>query len=346
MERRGSRLSRRNFVACAGAVGLGLAAGCGRWPGPGQQAAKTYRIGRLTSAPAESTSPPPPGANAIEDAFRLGLAGYGYVEGQNLAIEYRATNEGLVRLRELADELARLPVDVIVASATAAGAAKQATETVPIVFWGGGDPVALGLVQSLARPGGNVTGVPADVQGALTGKRLELLKAAAPGIARVGILLDSNTTLPLFNMQAAFAAARALGLELHLLGVRSPDDLAGAFETAAQARVDSLLFVATGPLSPNYAQIAELALRHRLPTISQDGEVAQAGALMAYGPSFPALSRRGAYYVDRILKGAKPADLPIEQPMTFDFVVNMKTAQALGITFPNEIMLQVTEVIE
>jgi putative ABC transport system substrate-binding protein len=339
-------LSRRRFVVGAGAAGLGLLGGCGRWPWQAEAPAKVYRIGWLISGPAESTSPPAPGASPNHDAFRQGLADYGYVVGQNVAIEYRATDQGLERLRELAAELVGLPTDVIVASATAAVAAKQATDTIPIVFWGGGDPVVLGLVPSLAYPGGNVTGVSADVQGALIGKRLELLKEAAPGIARVGILVDANTTMRVLNMQAAAAAAGALGLELQVLGVRSSDDLVGAFEMAVQAHVDGLLFVATALLAPNHAQIAELALRHRLPTISQAREVAEAGGLMAYGASLPALSRRGAYYVDRILRGAKPADLPVEQPMTFDFVVNLKTARELGITFPNEIMLQVTDVIQ
>jgi putative ABC transport system substrate-binding protein len=329
-----------------GASSFVLLAGCGRLPFA-QPPPTVYRVGYLSTSSSDATDLPAPGANPYLDAFRQGLREHGYVEGQNLAIEYRSTLQGQARIREFAAELVRLPVDVIVAGAGASVPAKEATETVPIVFVTGGDPVALGLVASLARPGGNVTGLPVDIQGGpLQEKRLELLKGAAPGLSRVAVIEDERIVLPAPALASQEAAAQALGLQLRPVRLQSPDELSSAFELAVQAHVDGL-WLREGPLFRlSRAEIAELALKHRLPSIGATREFAQAGGLMSYGPGFAAALRRAAYYVDRILKGAKPADLPVEQPMTFDFVVNLKTARELGITFPNEIMLQVTDVIQ
>jgi putative ABC transport system substrate-binding protein len=239
-------------------------------------------------------------------------------------------------------------VDLIVAMGAAILPARQATDLIPIVLVGGGDPVMQGVAASYAHPGGNVTGIPAVVSGGVApGKRLELLKLVAPGVSRVTILGDANATLPVSDYEGpAAAAAQALGLELQVLGIGRPDDLTAYLQRPADDGAEGLLVVGSLVLSPFLAQITDLALRHRLPSMGSFREFPASGGLMAYGPTLNALERRAGYYVDRILKGAKPADLPIEQPMTFDFVVNLKTARELGITFPNEIMLQVTEVID
>jgi putative ABC transport system substrate-binding protein len=276
------------------------------------------------------------------------MSDLGYIEGQNLHIEVREAEGQPARLPALAAELTNSSVDVIVAGAStpAAQAAHQATRTIPIVMTGVGDPVAAGLVASLARPGGNVTGL-SDLAVGLSGKRLELLKETVPGASRVAALGNPDNAASAADWRATQEAARTLGLDVWSVDVRSADDLPGAFETIARERPDGLLMLADPLLGVSTTtQLAHLVARSRLPTIHRSRLDADAGALMSYGPNYPALARRGAYYVDRILKGAKPADLPVEQPMTFDFVVNMKTAQALGITFPNEIMLQVTEVVQ
>jgi putative ABC transport system substrate-binding protein len=329
-----NRLSRRQFVVGAGAAGAGLLAGCGRLPGQAPPA-RTPRIGVLFGAT---------GASGQIVAFRQKLAELGYTEGQDITIDVRAADGYGERLPELAAELARLPVDIIVAAGDPAiRAAKQANDTVPIVMAASRDPVGEGLVSSLARPGGNLTGLSFfDAQ--LAGKRLELLKEAVPAISLVGVL-GSSTRQP--EYRAAAVVAPALGVQLQLIEVHSPNDLASAFDVAASARVDALILGGGNPTFFAYpAAIAGEAMLRRLPSMSERKEFVQAGGLMAYGPNIPDLWRRAAYYVDRILKGTKPADLPIEQPTTFEFVVNLKTAQALGITFPNEILLQVTEVVQ
>jgi putative ABC transport system substrate-binding protein len=347
MERQGGRWSRRQFVAGAGAAGLGLLAGCGRLPWQAAPAARVHRVGVLSTAAGELNLPPPPGANANYDALVQGLREYGYVEGQNLSIEYRSTSQGEWQVREFAAELARLPVDVIVAGAGASLPAKQATDTVPIVFATGPDPVALGLVPSIARPEGNVTGITVGVQGAsLVGKRLELLKAAVPTLSRVAVLEDANDVPPAPILASREAAAQTLGVDLVPMNVRSAEGLASAFNRVVQAHADGLLNMDATVFRSSRAQVTALMLTHRLPSIAGARESAEAGGLMSYGSNLNAALRRAAYYVNRILTGTRPADLPVEQAMTFDFVVNMKTAQALGITFPNEILLQVTEVIQ
>jgi putative ABC transport system substrate-binding protein len=334
-----SRLSRRQFVVGAG--GLGLLAGCGRLPfqQPPPTAVKVHRLGFLRG------SDPTAQAQNV-DRFRQALSELGYVEGHNLAIEYRWGEGSDARLAAPAAELARLPVDIfVVPSVTVARIVREATTTVPIVLAGtGDDPVEAGLAASYARPGGNVTGV-TNLGTALNGKRLQLLKETVPSISRAAVLWNAPTFGP-FPLEAWARDAQAVGVQLHLMEPRGPEEFDAAFETAAREGADALL-VSGGPLGNTHrAQIIQLAARLRWPAMYQQRQFVDEGGLIAYAASLADLWRRAAVYVDKILKGANPADLPIEQPMTFDFVVNLKTAQALGITFPNEIMLQVTEVIQ
>jgi ABC-type uncharacterized transport system substrate-binding protein len=331
------RVSRRQFVVGAGASSLGLLAGCGQWPGQAEPPHQVHRLGYLSSLDGATDQP-------TVEAFRQGLRDLGYLEGQNLAIEWRYADPQ--QLPDLAAALVRLPVDLIVAVATPAiVAAQQATSTIPIVFPIAGDPVGLGLVTSLARPGGNVTGL-ANLAPELNGKRLELLKLIVPGLARVAYLWVPSVPAEVSSKRHLDAAVQALGLDVLALAVESPDDLDAAFEAVSRARAEGLMMAPNPVVNSERARIVEFAAQSRLPAAYPDTRFPMAGGLLSYGANPEALYRRAAYYVDRILKGAKPADLPVEQPMTFDFVVNLKTAHALGITFPNEIMLQVTEVIE
>jgi putative ABC transport system substrate-binding protein len=333
------RVSRRQFVVGAGAAGLGLVAGCGRlpWQASPPTAVKVHRLGFLRGG-----DPTTQARNV--DHFRQALSELGYVEGQNLAIEYRSAEGQEERYPVLAAELVELPVDVIVAQGLAvARATKAVTSTVPVVFTSVSDPVGTGLVASLARPGGNLTGLSAFAT-ELSGKRLQLLKDTLPTISRVAVLA-ATTTSPT-QVRATEVAARALGLQLQLLEVGGPDDLEPAFEAAAVARAEALVVLLGAALVAASEDIAELAISRHLPSVAPDRRFIEAGGFMSYGPNVAGMWRRAASYVDKVLKGVKPADLPVEQPMTFDFVVNMKTAAALGITFPQEILLQVTEVIQ
>jgi putative ABC transport system substrate-binding protein len=339
-----SPITRRQALRGAGVASLGLLARCGRLPGQGPEAApKVSIIGYL--APGFGESGDSPQATTVEEreAFRQGLTALGYVEGQNLVIEYRYVGDSEAELREAAAELVRLPVDVIVTTGNAATlAARAATSTLPIVFRNAGDPVGAGLVASLARPGGNATGL-ANINTALGGKRVELLAQVVPGLQRVALFWDPRASAS--GVQELQAAAQTLGLQLLLFEIREVTELEGAFAATSAQHAEGLLMSGAN-LTRSRPQIVSLAASHRLPTLYPDGQAVREGGLMSYGAHLLELHRRAATYVDRILKGAKPADLPVEQPMTFDFVVNMKTAQALGITFPNEIMLQVTEVIQ
>jgi putative tryptophan/tyrosine transport system substrate-binding protein len=335
------RLSRRQFVL--GAAGLGLVTGCGLLPErqPPPTAVKVYRLGFLRG------SDPTAQAGNV-DRFRQALGELGYVEGQNLAIEYRWGDGSDARLAEPAAELARLPVDVfVVPSVTVARIVREATTTIPIVLAGtGDDPVEAGLAASYARPGGNVTGV-TNLGTALNGKRLQLLKEAVPSISRVAILWDTPTYGP-FPTEDWSRHAQTVGLQFHPMALHSPAEFDAAFEAALAAGADSL-FVSGGPIgNAHRAQIIQFAARLRWPAMYSQRQFVDEGGLLVYAASLADLWRRAAVYVDKILRGTNPADLPIEQPMTFDLVVNMKTAQTLGITFPfsNEIMLQVTEVIQ
>jgi putative ABC transport system substrate-binding protein len=332
------RLSRRQFVGSLGAGGLGLVAGCGRWPG--QAPPPVRRVGILTASPFNPVS------ESLLSAFRDGLRDLGYVEGQNLVVEIRrpAADD---QLAEPAADLVQLQPEVILAqSSTVARAVQNATTAIPIVAAGSGtDLVAAGVVKSHARPGGNVTGMSVP---ALAAKQLQLLQEAIPTLSRVLVLYDAtNATFGRYlDRELLEGAARVLGLHLQLVGVHGPEGLEPAFEAAAREQADGL-FTSLGPrISANQVRIAELAIRHGLPSMWQVSDAVRGGGLLGYGPNRANMYRYAATYVDKILKGAKPADLPVEEPREFDFVVNLKTARALGITFPPEILLQVTEVIE
>jgi putative ABC transport system substrate-binding protein len=323
-------IDRRTFLAGTGAVLLAapLAA-------EGQQAGKVYRIGFLRSG-----QPP----ESYLGNFQQGLRELGYVYGQNVVVEVRATDGTVDQLPRLTEELLRLKVDVILASAApAALAAKRATTSVPIVFVGVVDPVELGFVSSLGRPGGNITGLSTN-SADFAGKRLELLRAIVPSLRRVAVLWHpANPTNPI-QLKGAQVAARALGMQLEPVSIKGPND----FDSAGKAvrGTDGLLFLES-PLFTTYrARLAEVAARNRLPAIYGQREYVEVGGLMSYGTHFKDLYRRAAWYVDKILKGAKPGDLPVEQPTTFELVINLKTAKALGLTIPPSLLQRADQVIE
>jgi putative tryptophan/tyrosine transport system substrate-binding protein len=332
-------LTRRKFLRGSLALaGLGLLAGCGLLPPQTQQPTRIPRIGLL--------SPGSAGPSPDLDAFRDGLRELGYLEGQNLAVEYRYAEGQRQRYEDLAAELVGLPVDVIVTGGAGGAAARAASDTIPIVsITPNTNPVASGLVASLARPGGNVTGL-GGMSSELAGKRLELLKEAFPRAARVGVIWNSGLAGMAPEYGETLAAAQALGVQLQSLSAGEPADLERAYEAASGGGIDALVVLFDVFTGANRDRIAELAAKTRLPAISGDAEYAAAGGLLAYGPKIPAMWRRAAAYVDKILKGAKPADLPIEQPTRFEFVVNLRTAQALGLTIPQEVLMQATEVIQ
>jgi putative tryptophan/tyrosine transport system substrate-binding protein len=338
------RLSRRQVVQGAGAVGLGLLAGCGRLPFQGQRPApKISTIGYLAQGFSEAAASLPPATVENQEAFRQGLAALGYVEGQNLVVAYRYAGESEAGLSEAAADLVRLPVDVLVVTGTPAiRAAKAATSTIPIVFAQTGDPVGSGVVASLARPGANVTGL-ANLNPQLGGKRLELLTQAVSGVRRVAFLWDPLS--PASNVQEMQAASQALGLRLQVLAIRGVSDLDAAFEAASAEHADAL--VMSGDVESRHrATVVSLAASSRLPAMYPNRQAVREGGLMAYGANQPDDFRRAAAYVDKILKGAQPADLPVEQPILFDFAINLKTVQTLGLTIPPHVLLQATEVIQ
>ena len=304
-----------------------------------QQASKVARIGLLCATRCEG-----PGL----DVLRAGLRDLGWVEGRNLVIEARAAGGQLDRLPALARELIALNPDLIVASSPQPSrAAKDVTAVLPIVFVGVADPVRVGLVQSLARPGGNVTGVATLVPGGFMGKQLELLKEAVPGASRVATL--GNLTNEIYRVTFPVEippTARALGLRLQVLEVSEPGQIEGAIEAAVRERADALHVLGDPIFHSPPNRLPELAARARLPAIYISADLVRAGGLMSYGPNFSELSRRAASYVDRILKGAKPAQLPVEQPTKFDLVINLRTAKALGLTIPPSLLLRADHVIE
>ena len=307
-----------------------------------QPAGKVYRIGYLSTGSASATYLRP------LEAFRQGLRELGWVEGKNIVIEYRYAEGRIDRLPGLAEELVRLKVDIIVASPTpSALAARDASRTIPIVGLSLTEPVALGLVASLALPGGNVTGVTYAVDTDIFGKQLELLKEVVPKVRRVAVLSNptGSPAYPL-TMSNVKAAARSLGLQLQLHEAREPGEIAGAFVAMAKERAVALLVFGDPMFFVHRGRIADLALKNRLPSMSTQWQWVEAGGLMAYGPSFPDLWRRAATYVDKILKGAKPADLPVEQPAKFELVINLKTAKALGLTIPPSLLQRADEVIQ
>jgi len=283
----------------------------------------------------------------LVDAFRQGLGEFGYTEGQNITIEYRWAEGKYDRFPDLVADLVRLKVDVIVTAGTpGALAAKQATKTIPIVMAVAGDAVGAGLVASLARPGGNVTGSTTIVQ-ELEGKRLELLREVVPRLSRVAVLWNpANPVSPIILKQTQLAAP-ALRLRLEpIVGVSGVRELEGAFATISRVRPDALILLADRFLLAERTRIVEFAAKRRLPTMYPYREMVKAGGLMSYSPSYPDLFRRAATYVDKILKGAKPGDLPVQQPTKYELVINLKTAKALGLTIPQSLLQRADEVIQ
>jgi len=310
-------------------------------PTEAQQPKTVARIGVLRS---DSPSPNVPIETLV--AFRGGLRELGYVEGQNIFLEYRWAEGRYERLPDLAAELVRLKVDVFFTTGTpATNAAKHATKTIPIVFVNVSDPVASGLVASLARPGGNITGL-TNISSDLSGKQLELLKESVPGATRVAVLWNPANPAAALQLKETEAAARSLKVQLQLQEVRDPKDLDTAFSAMNRGRPNALFVLADPMLSTYQSRIAELAVRGRLPTIYWLRSFTDAGGLMSYGPSNADLNRRAATYVDKILKGAKPADLPVEQPVKFEFIINLKAAKQIGLTIPPNVLARADKVIK
>ena len=306
-----------------------------------QGPAKIYRVGLLGGSPPNS----PEAVHLWEGFFRV-LRDLGYVEGQNIIIEGRWYGNRPERLPALAAELVRLPVDVIVAgTAPSPEAAKRATSTIPIVMASHPDPVAARLVASLARPGGNVTGL-SSLSPELSGKQLQLLQETLPGLGRVAIL--SNPTVPSqrLNVTETEVAARSLKVQIQVLEARDPREFAEAFAAATRERAGALIVLGGSVFFSHRPRLVELAAQSRLPTMYVTREFAQEGGLMAYGSDLRDSWRRAAWYVDRILKGAKPADLPVEQPSKFELVINMKTAKTLGLTIPPSVLARADEIIQ
>jgi putative tryptophan/tyrosine transport system substrate-binding protein len=304
-----------------------------------QQRAKIARIGILTPDPISTRA-------RLFETFRQGLRELGYIEGQNISIEWRSAEGRSDRVPVLAAELVSLKVDVIFTSTEpAARAAKQATTTIPSVMVIGGDPVAFGLVGSLARPGGNVTGLTIQPQ-ELSGKRLELLKEAAPKISRVGVL--SNPALPGLSLrfEKLQVEAQALGVTLHSIEVRNPNELGSAFEVVIKEQSDALFMPQPGFSNAYRKRLVDFAAKNRLPAMYPESDSVEAGGLMSYGANTSEQFRRAATYVAKILKGAKPADLPVEQPTKFELVVNRKTARQIGLTIPPGVLARADRVIK
>ncbi len=307
-----------------------------------QQAGKVYRIGVLANAP-----PTTPEVSRNWEAFRQGLGERGWVEGQNIVIEYRWAEGRVERFPSLAAELVSLKLDLIVASSTpGARAAKQATSTIPIVMVYVSDPVGDGFVASLARPGGNITGMTFGAGREITGKHLELLKEAVPKLSRVAVLLNPDSPESAVFLRETQAAAQALAVKLQLLEVRSPNELEGAFAAMTRERAGALLVLPHPFTFAHARRIVDLAAKSRLPAVYPARQFVEAGGLMAYAANAPDMLRRAATYVDKILKGAKPGDLPVEQPTNFELVINLKTVKALGLTIPQSLLLRGAHVVQ
>jgi putative ABC transport system substrate-binding protein len=307
-----------------------------------QQPAKVTKIGWLAVRPGTGEA----FAGRGNEVIRRMLRELGYVEGKNIAFEYRSADNRLDRLPGLADELVRLKVDVLVMfTTTAALAAKNATKTIPIVFLTTGDPVAAGLVDSLARPGGNITGLTL-VGTELAGKRLELLKETIPRLSRVAVLWNPGDPATVQSWEKSQLAARELGLQLHSMEIRNAKDIEGSFKEAIKARVAALAVTQSALVTSNQKQLVDLATKHRLPAIYSRADFVESGGLMSYGPDRAEPYRRVASMIDKILKGTRPADLPVEQPTKFELVINLKTAKALGLTIPPVVMMRAEKVIK
>ena len=305
-----------------------------------QQPTKMPRIGYLAGGDPTSAGP------SVE-AFRQGLRELGYVEGKNILVEYRYAEGRQDRAPSLVSELVQLKVEVLVVIFLGGTrAAKEATKTIPIVMVVAVDPVAAGIVDSMARPGGNITGL-ATLQRDLSGKRLELLTEVVPGISRVGVLWDADAPGSAIAFKEYEAAARALKVQLQSLELRRPNpDLEGAFQAAAKGRTGALITIRNPVLRRYTNRIAELAIKNRLPSIHEGSESVEAGGLMSYSANDAENFKRAAYYVDRILRGSKPADLPVEQPATFELIINLKTAKQIGLTIPQSVLYRADKVIK
>jgi putative ABC transport system substrate-binding protein len=325
-------MRRREFITLLG--------GAVAWPLPlrAQQSARVPRIGFLQIGPASAF-------DGRVEALRAGLRQLGYVEGKNIVIEFRWA-ETVDQLPELAAELVRMNVDIIFATSSPdVEAARQATKTIPIVFGIHADPVGLGHVASLARPGGNITGL-TSILTDLVAKELEILKEAAPQATRIGVLFSPTAPSHRPAVQALETAGERLRVQLVMVPVRTVEDFEGAFSTMSREHVGGFLVVAAPFFGSNRARLAELALRHRLPGMFGNKENVEAGGFISYGADFNDMVRRAATYIDKILKGAKPADLPVEQASKYELVINLKTAKAIGVTMSETFLLRADKVIE
>ncbi len=306
---------------------------------PSADAQKVPRLGFLSPASANS-------ARARVEAFRLGLRGLGWVEGQTIAIDYRWAEGRYERLPGLAEELVRLKIDVIVTQGVVATlAARRATAAIPIVFPSADDPVATGLVDSLARPGGNVTGL-TIIAPDLAGKRLEMLREVIPKMTRLAVLRNPTNPVSVAELKKTQVAAQAHGVQIQSLEVADPGGFASAFSAMTRERAGALIVLSDAMFVGRHTQIVDHVANSRLPAIYWTREFVEAGGLMSYGPNQVDMYRRAATYVDKILKGAKPADLPVEQPTKFELVINMKTAKTLGLTIPQSVLIRADEVIQ
>ncbi len=327
-------MKRRDSVLALAALGLAPLAT------HAQQAGRIYRIGYLSTPTRKSVE-------RVLDSFLAALRKLGWVEGKNLLIEYRWAEGNIERLPALAAELVALKVDLIVAPAeTAARAAKSATSSIPIVMIFPIDPVASGLVASLRRPGGNVTGTAGSAGHEIIGKQLQLLKEVAPRTSRVTFIWDTASTAAQSHLKELETAGRALRVQVQSLQVRGPEEFEGAFAAMARDKADALLVSRDALFLVHRKKLADLAIKHRLPTMVNHSEAVEDGGLAAYAVNMAGFIGQAANYVDNILKGAKPADLPVEQPTIFEFVVNLKTAKAIGIRIPETILLRADRVIE
>jgi putative ABC transport system substrate-binding protein len=306
----------------------------------GQQPGKVYRVGILTNKASD------PAEARLWQAFRSGLRERGWIEGQNILIEFRGAEGNTARLPELAADLVRLKVDLIVArSSMFVQPAKEATSSIPIVFVVHADPVRTGHVTSLARPGGNITGL-ANLMTDLGPKELELLSSAVPVAKRIAVLWNPDTPSHTPALKAVEEAARTLRVQLQAVGARTAAELEGAFAAMARARAQAVLVLGSPIFFTAGQRVAELAITHKLPTMLDARAYVEAGGLMSYSPNYDDLYRRGATYVDKILKGSKPADLPVEQATKFELVINLKTAKALGLTIPQSVLARADQIIE
>jgi putative ABC transport system substrate-binding protein len=303
-----------------------------------QQTKKVPRIGFLGAVTPEDFP-------HLEEAFREGLREFGFIEGKTLVVEYRWAEGRAERLPEMAADLVRLKVDAIFAiTSAAARAVKGATATIPVVFVGVSDPVRYGLVSSLARPGGNMTGL-GHFTPELNGKRLELLKEVVPGLGRVAVLWNTGNESHEEQLKDLAHPAKALGVHVRPVGVEKPEELEAGFQVMVKDRAGGLVVLASSLTHRHLGRIADFAIRHRLPSVMEFSEFADAGGLLMYGPTWAGMFRRGGQLVGKILKGAKPADLPVEQPMKFEFVINLKTANQIGLTIPPNVLARADKII-